>query len=277
MASFDNSYYNILERYNLIREESLQDQINRLRATLDSLKAKNGDSPELQNSYKELDSVAQSAGLPSTPQGGVAQETVPATAAPTSASTAPVQSAANQQQTSQPAGETTQQQKDLFRKLHGTSYNPSSSMDKDKMEQLQSTGSEVGYDDVSKLTNATYAKQYANTPQGAAYAKQAGTAQPAATQEAPTTNAVIPSQTPGGTPSINVTPSWIARSEGRPAPLLGNYNNSSNPLQPGRPGLPTGSKTPVYNTIKNATRPASPAATTSSPAKPASPTTTTKK
>lgn len=244
MASFDNSYYSILERYNLIREESLQDQINRLRATLDSLKAKNGDSPELQNSYKELDSVAQSAGIAQTPQSSAAQRATP--------------SATSSQPAAQPAGEINQQQKDLFQKLHGTSYNPNSSMDKAKMGQLQSAGAEVGYEDVNKLTNAAYAKQYGDTDKGRAYAKQAGTTQPAqsAPAQSPFKNqSAANPMNPTSVPSINTTPSWNAYSkqtEPRPnftgsntppgAPVASPLQNqsSANPLNTGKPGFPSG-------------------------------------
>jgi hypothetical protein len=85
-------------------------------------------------------------------------------------------------------GEITQQQKDLFKKLHGTSYNPNSSMDKNKMGLLQTAGSEVGYDDIGKLTNTAYAKQYAGSSKGDTYAKKAGIAQNTAKSDTSTSN-----------------------------------------------------------------------------------------
>jgi len=48
----------------------------------------------------------------------------------------------------------------LFRKFHGTSFDPKSSMDKRKMEMLRQAEKEVGSKDESKLRQAAYALQY---------------------------------------------------------------------------------------------------------------------
>jgi len=234
MGSFDKSFYDLLNKYKSITEKYTITDENGNTATVDELPP----------------------GVTLAPQSGTTPTAVPATATGNAAAAPQAGS------TAQPAGEITQQQKDLFQKMHGTSYNPNSTMDKTKMGQLQSAGSEVGYDDVNKLTNAAYAKQYGDSEKGKAYAKQAGTTQPTQTQgqQDPTTitPVVKPATTPGGTPSINVTPSWVARSEGRPAPLLGNKpqspatyaQQSANPLNIGRPAQPTGKPT-VYSNIQN--------------------------
>lgn len=203
MGAFDRSYHGILNRYQQIKEQSNPPGMSNpqgpmgqefLKRVADLKKkypnATNWglDDPELGKEFADLwnwydqnreQIVGPSGSAPV--NAGTASKT--AGTAPTAKSAPLSQSASTKpstgtdaSQSAQPTGEISQQQKDLFKKLHGTSYNPNSSMDKAKMGQLQSAGAEVGYDDVGKLANSAYAKQYAGTPKGDAYAKKAETA-----------------------------------------------------------------------------------------------------
>lgn len=70
-------------------------------------------------------------------------------------------------------GEPNQEEKALFKKLHGSEYSPGKTNDA-KLAQLRTAGQQAGgYGDVEKVRNAAYAQQYANTDQGTAYAQKA--------------------------------------------------------------------------------------------------------
>ena len=60
-----------------------------------------------------------------------------------------------------PSGAATDEEKNLFKKLHGTSYDPNSSRDKGLLGVLRSSGEAVGgYGDFKKLRTVAYGKQY---------------------------------------------------------------------------------------------------------------------
>lgn len=63
-----------------------------------------------------------------------------------------------------PAEETdnspTERELELFKKFHASDFDPNSSMDKQKLEQIRQAAEEVGQDDDSKLQAAAYKKQY---------------------------------------------------------------------------------------------------------------------
>jgi len=59
-------------------------------------------------------------------------------------------------ETSSSSSEPTQKELDLFKRLHNSSYNPKSPMDKRKMEQLRQASQQVGSEDISKLAPAAY-------------------------------------------------------------------------------------------------------------------------
>lgn len=199
MGAFDRSYHGILNRYQYIKEQSatgpVADEYYKGLERLENLRKQN--APNLQNEVDKFVSWMRQnqegiLGREPQPTGGelVRTSTAPVnvgtatkTAGAPAAKSAPLSQSApakpatgtGTSQSAQPTGEISQQQKDLFKKLHGSSFNPNSSMDKTKMGQLQIAGSEVGYDDVGKLTNAAYAKQYAGTSKGDVYAKKVGT------------------------------------------------------------------------------------------------------
>lgn len=253
MGAFDRNFYNILNRYNFIREQSATltnpqgpkadeflkrvDAIKQMYAANDP----NADTEfqDFTNWYKQNrnDIIGQSGSEPvaagtatktSTAGATVGQPTGTPASAPVTASTS----------SAQPAGEITPQQKEMFKKLHGTSYNPGSTMDKQKMSQMQSAGQEVGYDDVNKLANASYAKQYANSPKGTAYANAAKTNK-SATE--------ISSQSQPFTPTQSTQPAAPSQPGAPTIDLNKPINmNLSSPVG-------VANKTPVYNSIKNQT------------------------
>jgi hypothetical protein len=66
------------------------------------------------------------------------------------------------------AGDVTDQERQLLRKLHASNYNPKSSRDQKMLEHLRAAGREAGnYDDFKTLRNLAYANQYgANSDYG---------------------------------------------------------------------------------------------------------------
>ena len=60
--------------------------------------------------------------------------------------------------------EPTDYEKDLFKKFHASSYDPSSPVDKEKLENLRQAAEKVGQDDEAKLRAATYELQYKDKP-----------------------------------------------------------------------------------------------------------------
>lgn len=214
---FNNYYLKILEQ--TTASGSLADEYYKGLERLENLRKQN--APNLQ------DEVNKFVGWMRQNQEGILgrpPETTPraATGSPTT-STGPATTATTSSDTVSQGEEITQQQKDLFRKLHGTSYNPNSSMDKTKMSQLQSAGSEVGYDDVNKLTNTAYAKQYAGTPQGDAYAKRANPTPPAANNTASSTS---PQTTSPNEPFSLTSTTPIKMNLSSPVGLAGNTTSS---------------------------------------------------
>lgn len=111
------------------------------------------------------------------------------------------------------------EEKALFKKLHGSDYAPGVG-DQRLAELRQAVTQAGGASDVGKVANLAYAQQYAGSDKGNAYAKRAGinplnpgkpgqptggtataAAQPAATATIPTTSTTTPAQ------GVNV-PSW---------------------------------------------------------------------
>lgn len=57
----------------------------------------------------------------------------------------------------------TERELELFKKFHASNFDPNSSMDRKKLEQLRQAASEVGQNDDSKIQSAVYKKQYGNS------------------------------------------------------------------------------------------------------------------
>jgi hypothetical protein len=69
------------------------------------------------------------------------------------------------------ASEITPEEKELFKKLHGSEYTPG--VGDQRLGELRQAVKQTGSTDVSKIAPAAYAQQYSGTPQGQAYAKRA--------------------------------------------------------------------------------------------------------
>lgn len=55
----------------------------------------------------------------------------------------------------------TSEETSIFRKLHGTSFDPKSKRDRQLLEYIKSSAEEAGgYGDIKKITRLAYAKQY---------------------------------------------------------------------------------------------------------------------
>jgi hypothetical protein len=69
------------------------------------------------------------------------------------------------------ASEVTPEEKELFKKLHGSEYAPG--VGDKRLGELRQAVKQTGSTDISKIAPAAYAQQYAGTPQGQAFAKKA--------------------------------------------------------------------------------------------------------
>jgi len=204
MGAFDRSYHDILNKYKQIKEgvndtQLTPDFLNLIRNMTSS------DFQNLVNKQKATPAPVASAGTatpataPVAPKGAVASTT-----------SAPAAPAAQ-------AGPATDAEKSLLKKFHASDYNPNSKADNARLQELRSavaaTGGDISKADPNKLRTLAYAQQYKDTPQGEAYAKQAGpefsklASSPATT--APAAKGPVSSVTPGkpGQPAgTEVTP-----------------------------------------------------------------------
>ena len=259
MASFDKSYYDILNKYDSIREQRYQVVDTQTGQVIGVTDQKPPTQP----------ASAQPTGDPAAAQAtGVPAGTTPAQfdarrAAQTGVSrptTAPDQIAAV------PAdAEPSEEQKKNFQRLHGSPYNPQSSMDKSKM-QMQKQAEATSGGDFNKLRQTVYAGNNANP---------LNTGKPG--QPTGGNNMLIGGQ--GNTPARQVNLNTGQSTEvPRATPV---FKPDPSVTAAKATGVPVGTTPAEFDARRAAqtgtTRPASPAATTSSPAKPASPTTTTKK
>ena len=293
MASFDKSYYDILNKYQSIREKfTLTDDTGKVVGSYDELPAglqpqqKSNDglpTPEETVAYfkQQADAIRatdparaasfdkQAAMVPQNAAVAAKGGAVTPSADPKAQVAAAMEYKTPQSTNSAPS----QEEQDLFKKLHGSSYNPNSAMDKAKFAQLQTAGKQAGgYKDVEKVRNAAYAQQYSAAAAGTTGVTPGKPGQPAGGNNMliggkgimparqVNLNTGQSTEVPRATPVFKPDPSVIAAKD---------------------TGVPVGT-TPAEFDVRRAAqtgipRPASPAATTSSPAKPASPTTTTKK
>ena len=293
MASFDKSYYDILNKYQSIREKfTLTDDTGKVVGSYDELPAglqpqqKSNDglpTPEETVAYfkQQADAIRatdparaasfdkQAAMVPQNAAVAAKGGAVTPSADPKAQVAAAMEYKTPQSTNSAPS----QEEQDLFKKLHGSSYNPNSAMDKAKLAQLQTAGKQAGgYKDVEKVRNAAYAQQYSAAAAGTTGVTPGKPGQPAGGNNMLIGGkGIMPSrqvnlntgqstEVPGAMPVFKPDPSVTAAKA---------------------TGVPVGTTPAEFDARRAAqtgtTRPASPAATTSSPAKPASPTTTTKK
>lgn len=121
---------------------------------------------------RKVAAARRAAGLPA-----VAGQTVQPPAAPAVGAAEPTAvdptavSTAAQSPTS--TGEPTAEEKELFKKLHGTEFS-AGQMNNAKLQQLRVAGQQSGgYSDTEKVRNAAYAAQYGDSAEGKAYARKA--------------------------------------------------------------------------------------------------------
>lgn len=292
MASFDKSYYDILNKYQSIREKfTLTDDTGKVVGSYDELpaglqpqqKSNNLPTPEENAAYlkQQADAIRatdparaasfdkQAAMVPQNAAVAAKGGAVTPSADPKAQVAAAMEYKTPQSTNSAPS----QEEQDLFKKLHGSSYNPNSAMDKAKLAQLQTAGKQAGgYKDVEKVRNAAYAQQYSAAAAGTTGVTPGKPGQPAGGNSMLIGGkGIMPSrqvnlntgqstEVPGAMPVFKPDPSVTAAKA---------------------TGVPVGTTPAEFDARRAAqtgtTRPASPAATTSSAAKPASPTTTTKK
>ena len=291
MASFDKSYYDILNKYQSIREKfTLTDDTGKVVGSYDELpaglqpqqKSNNLPTPEENAAYlkQQADAIRatdparaasfdkQAAMVPQNAAVAAKGGAVTPSADPKAQVAAAMEYKTPQSTNSAPS----QEEQDLFKKLHGSSYNPNSAMDKAKFAQLQTAGKQAGgYKDVEKVRNAAYAQQYS------AAAGTTGVTPGKPGQPTGGNNMLIGGQ--GNTPARQVNLNTGQSTEvPRATPV---FKPDPSVTAAKATGVPVGTTPAEFDARRAAqtgtTRPASPTTTTSSPAKPASPTTTTKK
>lgn len=258
MGSFDKSYYDILNRYQSIIEKfTLTDDKGNVIGTYNELPA--GLLPQQSNNGM----VSDIPGVPTFPAAAMNKKIInlggaaspEAKDASVTSTEKPQAAAADNEVTptakAKPEAATastspSQEELNLFKKLHGSSYNPNSSMDKAKFAQLQSAGKQVGgYSDTEKVRNAAYAQQYANKPELAkVYAKKAGitpsspinVANSAANNAAnlglsQSTQQALSNNTIPGSP-LSLTPPSTPASPASVAPVQSSATSAATPVKP---------------------------------------------
>lgn len=115
----------------------------------------------------------QAQGLPAVAGQQPAAGTTTANAAAPQPTAAPTPQATTAPQTATKTGEPSSEEKELFKKLHGSDYAPG--VGDQRLAELRNAVQQAGNTtDVSKIANIAYSQQYKGTPQGDAYAKRAG-------------------------------------------------------------------------------------------------------
>jgi hypothetical protein len=205
--------------------KSVEDRKNRIQQQQDSInataRAANSGTPSPTQAPANPASTATSFSVPAATNkdpiqmGGQGTATSnPNMAVPSSSSTATKQGNAA-------TGPITDEEKNLFKKLHGSDYSPG--VGDQRLAELRSAVQQAGgATDVSKIANLAYAQQYAGSSQGDAYAKKAGIT--------PIRPGEIKTPTPAGSSSTQVA----GASQGTaPAPAQQSTSQTATPTSGG--------------------------------------------